>query len=290
MHDNVRGTLQLGLAGAGSLRWAVVEITPIVEALRLRRDLSPVAAAAVGQMMAGGAMVLRMVTKQPAQLLLEARGDGPLGRVQAEVDSHGGLLGMVEQPLAENPTEEEDRLAVRSALGRGTLRVVRLHTEGRRYESQVELVPGGVGQNIAHYLKQSQQIHSAVLLGVLAKPRGITAAGGILVEALPGADEDLLEQVEERIGALGGVSRLLEESRVEGLLDAVLGNLDREVLEEAPLRWICRCDRERFLEQLLSLPVGDREYLLEEGEPVRTQCTFCGTDYVFAPEELSLPQ
>jgi molecular chaperone Hsp33 len=168
--------------------------------------------------------------------------------------------------------------------------VVRQPKEGPRYESQVELVPGGVGQNLAHYLHQSQQIESAVLVGVLARPTGIAAAGGVLLEALPGVDEDVLRGVERRIAELTGVARALEEGGGEGLLRAVLGDLDREVLESRTLRLECKCERDRFRQQLLSLPVEDREYLLEEGDPVRTQCTFCGSEYTFAPEDLSVPQ
>jgi molecular chaperone Hsp33 len=290
MRSDASGTLQLGLAGGGGLRWAMVELGDVVEAARRQRDLSPVAAAALGQMMAGTAMVLRMITKQPEQLLIEARGDGPLGRVHAEADTDGGLRGMVEVPQAENPGAAEDRLAVRSALGRGTLRVVRESKAGKRYDSQVELVAGGVGQNLAHYLHQSQQIESAVLLGVLAKPTGVTAAGGVLIEALPGVDEDILKGIEARLQTLPGVAQPLAEGGGEGLLRAVLGDLDREVLESRALRLDCKCDRDRFQRQLLALPVEDREYLLEEGDPVRIQCNFCGTEYTFSAEGLSLAQ
>jgi molecular chaperone Hsp33 len=304
MSTEPTGNLQLGLAGHGGLRWAMVELRDIVEAARVQRDLSPVAAAALGQMLAGTAMVLRMTSKQPTQLLIEARGDGPLGRVHAEADSDGGVRGMVEVPQAPNPVdpvgagaavhsadaEDEDRLAVRSALGNGTLRVVRQSKDGERYDSQVELVPGGVGQNLAHYLEQSRQIHSAVLLGVLARPEGVTAAGGVILEALPGVDEDVLAGVEARLRTLSGVARPLEEGGPEGLLQSILGDLEREILEERELRLDCKCDRHRFLRQLLSLAVEDREYLLDEGDPVRTQCTFCGTEYTFAPEDLSLTQ
>ncbi|HTQ80215.1 MAG TPA: Hsp33 family molecular chaperone HslO, partial [Thermoanaerobaculia bacterium] len=204
------GSLQLGLAGDGSLRWAVANVTELVEEARDRLDLSPVAAAALGRCLAGAALLLRLASKTPTRLLLEIRGDGPLGRVLAEADQEGNLRGMVGNPHVDVPPTPAGKLDVGRAVGRGTLRVLREHEGGSSYHSQVALVSGEIGEDVAHYLAQSEQSRTAVLLGVLAKPHGVAAAGGMIVEVLPGAPEGTVSQLERNIASIPGVSHLVE--------------------------------------------------------------------------------
>src|SRR4051812_20393262 len=204
------GLLQLGMAGEGALRWAVADVTEVVEEARGRLDLSPVAAAALGRCLAGAALLLRLATKTPTRLVLEIRGDGPLGRVIAEADQEGNLRGMVGDPHVDVPPTPAGKLAVGRAVGKGMLRVLREHEGGGSYHSQVELVSGEIGEDVAHYLKQSEQSRSAVLLGVLAKPFGVAAAGGMIVEVLPGAPEETIARLEQNIAGIPGVSHLVE--------------------------------------------------------------------------------
>lgn len=277
------GSIAHGLAAGGDLRWASADIGDAVETLRVRRDLSPLAAVSIGQLLAGAVLIHRLVAKGGLRLSLEVRGDGPLGRLLAEVDEEGRLRGSVDEVHAES---EDGRLGIAAGIGRGTLRVVRRTVKGT-YESQVELVPAGIGETLTHFLEQSEQIRAAVLLGVLARPTGIAAAGGLVVEALPGADADVLRGVEERIAARSGVSRLLEQGGREALLDDVLGELDREVLEHSTVIYACTCSRESLLERLRELPVEDLEYLEQQGvAETDVECTYCGSHYIFAAEEL----
>jgi molecular chaperone Hsp33 len=280
-----QGRLELGLAGSGFLRWAVADITDVMEEARDRFDLWPVPAAALGRCLAGAALLQRLAQKTPSRLMLEVRGDGPILRVIAEADDQGNLRGMVGDAQVSVPDWPGGKLGVGRAVGKGYLRVMREYG-GRSYQSQVELVSGEIGDDVAFYLQQSEQTQSAVLLGVLGKPSGVVAAGGMVVEVLPGAPEDTIALLESNIAGIRGVSHLIEEGGASHVVETVLAGLDREIKEVRPLRYRCRCSRERLRRHLVLLPAEDRDYLTEEGA-IDADCAFCGAHYRFTPDELT---
>lgn len=279
------GRLLLGLAGGGALRWAVADITQPVETARARLDLSPVAAAAMGRAMAASALLLRLAVKTPSRLTLEIRGDGPLGRVLAEADAAGNLRAMVGDRRVDVPHTAAGKLAVGRAVGRGMLRVTR-ELAGGSYHSQVALVSGEIGEDLAHYLEQSEQTRSAVLVGVLGRPQGVTAAGGLIVEALPEAGGEVLARLEANIAAAGGVSRLVESGGDRGVLEVVLAGLEPKLVEETTLSYRCRCSRERLMRHLAPLPGADLEELADDAGVIEAECLFCANVYQFTPDEL----
>jgi molecular chaperone Hsp33 len=284
-----QGTLELGMAGGGAFRWAVADITDVLEGVRDRFDLWPVPAAALGRCLAGAALLQRLSTKSPSRLMLEVRGDGPIGRVLAEADDEGNLRGMVGDGRVQVPDWPGGKLGVGRAVGKGVLRVLREYERGNSYQTQVELVSGEIGEDVAYYLSQSEQRKSAVLLGVLGKPSGVAAAGGMVVEVLPGAPEETIARLESNIAGIRGVSHLIEEGGAEHVVGQVLAGLDREVKEVRPLRYRCRCSRERLLGHLTLLPAEDRDYLRADDGAIEADCTFCGARYRFSPEELQSP-
>lgn len=278
--------LELGLAGDGALRWGLADLTAVVQEARDRRDLGPVATAALGRSMAGAALLLRLATKTPSRLMLEVRGDGPILRVLAEADKEGNLRGLVGDERVDVPHYDNGKLAVGRAVGKGFLRVLRELEGGGGYHSQVELVSGEIGDDVAHYLAQSEQTRSAVLLGVLGKPSGVAAAGGMIVEVLPGAKDAMIDRLESNIAGIRGISELLEQGGTAHVVETVLAGLDREVKEVSALRYRCRCSRERLLQHLVMLTEEDREYLRREDGTIDADCVFCGTHYLFTAEDL----
>jgi molecular chaperone Hsp33 len=281
------GHLEVGMAARGSLRWASVDLSDVVEAARGRLDLSPVAAAALGRALSGAALLLRMAVKTPARLLLELAGDGPLRQVLAEVDEDGTLRGSVGNPHANVPDRPDGKLAVGAAIGQGRLRVLREHATGS-YHSQVELVSGEVGEDLAHYLVQSEQTPSVVLVGVLTRPRGVAAAGGMVVEVLPGAAPEAVAKLEENLGRIDGISRLLEEGGRATVVSRVLAGLEPVVRGRHELRYTCRCSRARLERHLAALARAGEPLDNEQGEIV-AQCSFCGEQYLFHLEEFLEP-
>jgi molecular chaperone Hsp33 len=290
-----QGTLEAGLAGGGALRWAVADITEVMEETRGRFDLWPVPAAALGRCLAGAALLQRLSTKTPSRLLLEVRGDGPILRVLAEADDAGNLRGLMGDGQVQVPDWPGGKLGVGRAVGKGYLRVLREYEQGSSYHSQVELVSGEIGEDVAYYLSQSEQTRSAVLLGVLGKPSGVAAAGGMLVEVMPGAPEETVARLEANIAGIRGISHLIEEGGADHVVEQVLAGLDREVKEIRPLRYRCRCSRERLLERLRLLPPDDRAYLrgglaaerAAGDDAIEADCSFCGARYRFTPDELA---
>ena len=286
--DGESGELQLGVAGHGDLRWAVAEITGPLETIRRRLDMSPLATVALGRALSAAALLLRFSTKEPGRLIFEVLGDGPLGKVVAEVDSRGRLRGLVGEPRLE--IREGRGLEIGWAVGEGTLRVSResiaSEPQRGRYSSQVQLVSGELGKDLAHFLQQSQQIRSAALLGVLPRSTGIAAAGGLLIEAFPGVAEETLTRLEANIAALGGVSGYLETGGLSALRDAVLAGFDVEELERHPLIYSCRCKPDSLLASMQQLAVEDVDALVDAAGRIVAMCSFCGTQYAFDREEL----
>lgn len=285
--DRPYGQLGVGLAAGDSLRWAAADFTAIVEDARQRLDLSPVAAAALGRTLIGAALLLRLSSGEPRRLVLELRGDGPLQRVVAEADVTNNVRGSVARPRADVPPGRKGKLAVGPGIGEGLLRVRREYAQGS-YQSEVELVTGEVGKDLANFLLQSEQVRAAVLLGVLADPNGIVGAGGVIVEALPGVSEQAVATVEDNIAALSGVSRTVATEGSSGLLDRIFDGIERRHIESRIFHYECRCSRERIGRYLALLPMEEVLPLRLEDSSVRAKCVFCGAHYRFVPAELEV--
>ncbi len=276
--------MELGTAAGGDLRWAFADLTAIVETTRGRLDLSPLASAAVGRLMVGSVLLLRMATKVSSRLMIEVRGSGPLKRVIADADEDGSVRGTVSNGLVSLPATAAGKLDVGGAIGEGTLHVTRARG-ARTYTSQVELASGEIGDDLAHFLHQSEQRRSAVSVGVLTRRQGVAAAGGMIIEAMPGASDETIERLERNLAAVtqatGGISRMLEAEGRESVLATFLAGLESDRKERRQLAYRCRCSRERLHRQLSTLPPEDQESLYEEGKIV-AECTFCGESYTFA--------
>jgi molecular chaperone Hsp33 len=289
------GGLRLGMAAGGDLRWGLAEMTAMVEAARERLDLSPLACAALGRTMAGAVLLLRMANKDasdlPSRLMLEISGDGLLQRVIADADIDGSVRGMVSNGLVSLPPTDTGKLDVGGAIGSGMLRVTRARG-GNTYTSQVALVSGEIGDDLAHYLHQSDQTRSVVSVGVLTRPQGVAAAGGMIIEALPAAGAEVLDRLERNLAAVtqmrGGISRLLEAEGPEAVIATFLAGLEPVTQRDRPLAYRCRCSRERLRRHLVMLPPEDRAYLYEDGKVI-ADCTFCGERYTFIDLEQDEP-
>ncbi|MEL7059853.1 MAG: Hsp33 family molecular chaperone HslO [Acidobacteriota bacterium] len=279
------GSLRLGLASGGELRWAVVDLSRPLEALRRRLDPSPLAAMALGRAMSAGALLLRFATKRPGRLRLEVKGDGPLGTISADVDSGGLLRGMADELLVAPPTD--GRLDVGAAVGaNGLLRVTQELEDRPPYVSQTRLVDGEIGNDLVHFLAQSQQVRSAALLGVVPTSDGIAAAGGLLVEALPGATEAAVDELETAVRAISGVGSTLRDGGADALLEAVVGQLEPEELERHRLLYGCRCERETLLDRLRTLPSADLEEIAGSDRRAELECAFCKGRFLFSVDDL----
>jgi molecular chaperone Hsp33 len=280
-----RGCLEVGLAADGELRWAAADVTSPVEEARRRLDLAPVPAIAFGRCAAAAAMLLRLAEKAPRKLEVDVRGDGPVGRVLAEARSDGGVRGLVHNAQATGSDGDRD-YRVGPAVGRGMLRVRRLEEGGASYESQVELVTGEIGADVAHYLEQSEQRRSAVMLGVLVERAGVASAGGLIIEALPDASDRLITQVERHLATIDSVSRLLNRAGLAGVVSQVLGTWSPRTIERRGVAYRCTCSRSRLASQLQTLSQEDLAEVLDDDGTLAAECAYCGEVYRFGLGEL----
>lgn len=270
---------------AEGLKMSIVYTTDLTEEARALHDLSPVATAALGRAMAG-ALLLATDFKNKEGVSLCFDGDGPLGRVYADAYDTNKVRGYVQHPQTELVYKGPRKMDVGAAVGEGMLHVTRYSLLRQPYQTAIELVSGEIAEDLTYFLTKSEQIPSAVSLGVLAQRDGhVKAAGGILVQALPDVDSAALDRIEENLRKLGPMTRAMTEQGPEQILATLTNGLHAELLTETPVVWECTCSREKFSESLRSLPENEKEALLAD-EQVEMVCHYCEKRYVLTREEL----
>ena len=275
-----------GMACGGDFRIIAAQTTATVETAREILDLAPVAADALGRALTGSLLLARLLDKNVKNqyVTLRFEGDGPLGVVIAEGTVTGGARGYVS-----NPVPLDSSLDVGRGIGRGRLTVVRgTPPAGKPYTSQLLLNGSGVAKELTHYLMRSEQIASAVLLGVLNRRDGVAAAGGIVIQAFPHASSAAISAVEERIREAPPLSTLVEKMPIEDVVAQVLHGLDYKQIDstfDVPLSYKCSCTRERALAPLTLFSADELRDMIHEGGSEVT-CQFCGRKYAFTREDL----
>jgi len=276
-----------GLSEAGGVRAFALVASELVAEAAQRHHTSPTATTALGRALMG-AVLLAAGAKDGETLQLQFRGNGPLGPLTVIADPAGGVRGFVARPDAAVPARE-GRVDVGSAVGRGRLAVVRSHPSWRQpYTGIVELASGEIAEELARYLALSEQRRSAVALGLLlAEDAGIEAAGGWLVEVLPGAAEEEIARLEDNIAATSHPSEAVRDgASADDLLDHLLAGLGSRSRERSQPRFACACSRERALRAAGLLEPDEARELAAREEGLEVRCEFCGDRYVLRTEEL----
>ncbi len=275
-----------GMAEGGDFRILAAATTRTVDTARELLGLAPVATDALGRALTGSILMARLLDKNVKHQYVTLRfdGDGPLGMMIAEANVAGAARGWVA-----NPVPLDETLDVSRAIGRGLLTVVRgTPPAGKPYTSQIELKGSGVAQELTRYLARSEQMSSAVLLGVLNRRRGVAAAGGILIQAFPHASADSVERIEQRIKEAPPLSTLLEKMPIEDVVATVFHGCHYKQIDSSfnvALSYTCSCSRERALAPLqIFSPNELREMVAQGGSEV--VCQFCGRKYRFSADDL----
>lgn len=263
--------------------------TALVERARAIHDTWPVATAALGRLLMGASMMGNMLKGDDDSLTLRVRGGGPLGSLTAVSDSEGNVRGYVQNPAVDVPRKAHAKLDVGAAVGcDGELTVIKDLNMKEPYVGSVQLVGGEIAEDIAAYYYESEQIPTACALGVLIAPdQTVQAAGGYLIQLLPGAEDEVISAVERGIAKVGAVSAKLDEgtSPLE-LLRQVLGEFDLEVLETTPVEYRCYCSAERVSRALISMGREELTSLIEEQNGAELTCQFCDKVYRYTGDEL----
>jgi len=281
------------VAADGGIRAVGVITTDLTEEARRRHKLSYDATAALGRSMASGLLLASSMKKSGSRVNIHVKGDGPLGTILADAGLDGTVRGYVQHPSVELPPNEKGKLDVGKAVGHnGYLHVVRDVGYGQPYSSTVSLVSGEVGEDVASYLVTSEQTPSALLVGVFVGEKGVTAAGGLLLQVMPKAarDFDLIELLESRVSQLSGFTPLLQAGKsLEEILRELLGDLELFIFPESyPISFNCGCSWNRVLGALKMLGEAELQDMIEKDKGAEAICQFCGE--VYQADESQLTQ
>ncbi|MGC1380087.1 MAG: Hsp33 family molecular chaperone HslO [Candidatus Baltobacteraceae bacterium] len=280
----------LTASSAQGVAVAAAITTELVAEIRDRHDLWPTATAAVGRLTTGAA-IFGAALKGDERVSLQIAASGPLGTVAADswllADGAIAARGYARNARVDLPIDARGKFDVAGAIGSGSLQVTRSHSLGQPYVGIVPLHSGEIAEDIAVYLAQSEQIPSIVALGVLANPNGVVAAGGVLIQALPGSDDRVLAGLEERAAAAPPVTQLIADGAdVESLLRAFTGDLPLRSQRSAEVRFACLCSRTKVEAVLLGLGADELLRLTRERDRTEAICEYCKTRYVFEADEL----
>ena len=269
------------------VRALAVKSTGVVSTAQELHQTSPVATAALGRALTGGLLMANMELSG-SEISLTIRGSGQLKKIMVNANQDGEVRGYVNNPQVETEINDQGKLDVAGAIGAGELVVEKDLGLKDPYRGQIPLVSGEIAEDLTYYFTNSEQIPSSVGLGVLVdKDLSVRAAGGFVIQVLPEASDETIDQLEKNIANLQEVSKIIDEGNgPQELLEKVLAGFDFEIIDEQDVKFKCKCDRNRMEDLILGLGEEEiRETLEQEGQ-VEIRCQFCGRTYQFSEAEI----
>ena len=273
----------------GHIKATAVSTRALTERARQIHKALPVATAALGRTLAAVSMMGNALKEDGASVTLQIKGGGPLGTLLAVSDNQGNVRGTVDNPVVDLPLRPDGKLDVGAAVGHeGTLTVIRDLNMKEPYVGSVSLLGGEIAEDLAAYFVESEQIPTACGLGVLVdRDQSVLAAGGYLIQLLPGAGEDVIAKVEGSLMAAGPVTGLLRnDPDPEAMLRHALSDFDLEILERSPIEYRCYCSRDRMERALISLGAEELQSMIDEQGSADLTCRFCDNVQHFSREDL----
>ncbi|WP_099158878.1 Hsp33 family molecular chaperone HslO [Virgibacillus ndiopensis] len=272
----------------GMVRAYAITSTNTVEEARRRQDTWATASAALGRTITISTMMGAML-KGDDSLTVKVEGNGPIGAIIADVNAHGNVRGYVSNPHVDFDLNDRGKLDVARAVGtEGSLSVVKDLGLKDYFTGQVPIVSGEISEDFTYYFVNSEQVPSAVGAGVLVNPdHTILAAGGFIVQVMPGADEEVIEQLEDRIQSFPAISSLIREGNSpEQILQRLFGDEEINFHEKMPVEFKCKCSKERFEKAIVGLGNDEIQQMIDEDHGAEAVCHFCNETYTFTETEL----
>lgn len=276
-------------AGDAQIRAFAATTKNTVETARTSHELSPVASAALGRLLTGGAMMGSMLKGDTDLLTLQIMGDGPIGQITVTTDSLGNVKGYVNNPSVMLPPNKMGKLDVSGAVGNGFLRVIKDMGLKEPYSGQIELQSGEIAEDLTNYFASSEQVPSSVGLGVLMNKEDMTVkqSGGFIIQLMPFASDEIISKLEDNLSNISSVTKMLEDGHTpESMLEVLLKDLDLKITDKLPVRFHCNCEKARVEKAIVSIGKKDINEMIEEGKPIEVNCHFCNKNYTFSVEEL----
>lgn len=275
-------------AGNGNIKMAVITAKDTVQRAVDIHHSSPTASAALGRALCAASIMGEMMKEENATLTIRINGGGPIGSVIAVSDSSGNVRGYVENPFVELPLRSDGKLNVGGVVGKdGMLTVSRDIGLREPYIGSTELVSGEIAEDVTVYLLESEQVPSACALGVLVDTDfSIRAAGGFIVQLMPGAEEEMIDRLEDNIFMMDQLTTVLDEDGAGAVFAQVLRGFEYHIVAEAPVEYRCYCSRERVEDALLCVDDADMDEMIAADENVSVSCQFCDREYSFSADNL----
>lgn len=277
-----------GTAADDQVRFFAATTRDIAEKARQIHNTSPIATAAVGRLLTGGAMMGSMMKGDKDVLTLIIQGDGPIGGITVTADSKARVKGYVRNPDVILPANEFKHLNVGGAVGHGFLQVIKDIGLKEPYVGQTDLISGEIAEDLTVYFATSEQVPSAVGLGVLmTKENTVKQAGGFIIQVMPDASDEVISQLETKLTQVTDISELLDEGMSpEEIIEFVMEGMNPVVMERIEPEYYCNCSKERTSKAIVSIGKKDLQEMIDSGENIEVNCHFCGKKYVFTTDEL----
>lgn len=275
-------------AANDQIRAFAITSREMVEKARQLHETSPVATAAFGRLLTGAAMMGSMMKGEKDILTIRMRGDGPINGITVTADSDSNVKGYVGNPNVIIPPNYLGKLDVGAAIGYGTMSVTKDLGMKEPYTSQINLTTSEVAEDLTYYFAASEQVPSAVALGVLMeKNNTVKQAGGFILQLMPFAEEKVISFLEDKVNKISSVTDMLEKGMTpEDILEEVVGELGLKINDKIPTAYKCNCSRERVSRALVSIGRKELNDMINDGKEININCNFCNTNYAFSVAEL----
>ncbi len=249
---------------------------------------SPVMTAALGRTLTGAAIMGSMLKNDGDLMTVTIKGDGPARGLTVTADSHARVKGYAYEPYVDIPLKPNGKLDVAGALGHGTMTVIKDMGLKEPYIGQIPLVSGEIAEDLTYYFAKSEQIPSAVALGVLVdRDYTVKQSGGFIIQLMPSAPDEIADRLEEKLRTLKSVTSMLESGmNCEDILNETVGDMQPKITDIIPVEYYCGCSRERVEKALISTGRAEIENILEEDGEATLHCHFCNKDYHFDENDL----
>lgn len=274
----------------GKVRAYAVRATNTVAEAQRRHDTWSASSAALGRTIVAG-LILGATVKGDDIITAKVQGDGPAGSIVVTANGSGQVKGYIQQPHVSLPLNEQGKIDVRGAVGtEGVLTVIKDLGLKEPFSGQVPIVSGELGEDFTYYMATSEQVPSSIGLSVLVNPdESIKASGGFMIQMMPGADEEIIEQIEERLQQMPLVSDLLDQGESpEQILARILGEEHLKIIEKEPVSFHCDCSKEKFARAIISVGKEAIEEMINEDHGAEAVCQFCENKYQYTEEELQV--
>ena len=275
-------------AAGSSIRAFAVTSRNLTEEGRRRHNSSPVVTAALGRLMSGAVMMGAMMKGDNDLLTIQIKSGGPSRGMTVTSDSHGHVKGYPVVPDVMLPANAKGKLDVAGAVGPGIMNVIKDMGLKEPYVGQIALQTSEIAEDLTYYFATSEQVPSAVGLGVLMnKDNTVKQAGGFIIQLMPFTSEEIISRLEEKLAQVTSVTELLDRgSTPEQLLEHILGEFGLEITDRMPAEFYCSCSKERVKKAVVSIGKKELNEMIAEGNPIEVRCDFCNTDYTFSIDEL----